>query len=144
MSVRNILDGTIKIEGGGGSEMPDNPEVETLTATECITTPALTLGETQVLKQIDADNNQKIVVIYSDDSKATVATTVHSKVCNINDVMHVLSCQLELSSLSKAIKQIIIPTGQDFTGRQTNCCNQWHRLASGDGSHLCGKQLSLC
>ena len=33
MSVRNILDGTIKIEGGS-DEMPDNPEVETLTATD--------------------------------------------------------------------------------------------------------------
>ena len=31
--------------------------------------------------------------------------------------MHALSCQLELKPLTKAIKQMIIPTGLDFTGK---------------------------
>ena len=39
--------------------------------------------------------------------------------CNINDEQHVLTCQTTLKSLSKAIKQMIIPTGLDFTGKQT-------------------------
>ena len=31
--------------------------------------------------------------------------------------MHALSCQLELKPLTKAIKQMVIPTGLDFTGK---------------------------
>ena len=123
MSVRNILDGTIQIEGGGGSEMPDNPEVETLTATEGITTASLTLAGTEVLKQTDADNNQSIAVTYSDDTQDSLTTQVHSKVCNINAEQHMLTCQFSLSSLAQPIKQMIIPTGLDFTGRQTVSTN---------------------
>ena len=80
MSVKNILDGTIKIEGGGGSEMPDNPEVETLTATDKITTNNLTatgeittknitltegikLLDTYILAQTDADYSKVLQLL---------------------------------------------------------------------------------
>ena len=49
MSVKNILDGTIKIEGGGGSEMPDNPEVSSLHANSGIT---VGMGEGNGLTEI--------------------------------------------------------------------------------------------
>ena len=86
-----------------------------LTATGSITTPALTLGETPVLTQTVSDSNQSISVTYNDGSTGTLTAQVHSKVSNINNEQHVLTCQLGLSSLSKAIKQLIIPTGLDFT-----------------------------
>ena len=141
MSVRNILDGTITVEGGGGGEMPDNPEVETLTATDSITTNNLTatgditsknitvtqgliVDNTFVLAQREADNNKNIAITYSDGSEGTLTALVHSKVCNLNSLQHVLTCQTSLSSLSKAIKQVVIPTGLDFTGRQTESHNE--------------------
>ena len=40
--------------------------------------------------------------------------------CNINSQQQLLTCQVDLSSLTKAIKQMIIPTGLDFTGKRTN------------------------
>ena len=84
-------------------------------ATSSFVTPSLMLGVTKVLTPTVSDNNQNIAVTYSDGDTGTLTTQVHSKVCNINKEQHVLTCQLGLSSLSKAIKQLIIPTGLDFS-----------------------------
>ena len=140
MSVRNILDGTIPV----GGVMPDNSEVKTLTAdfvnvgpegsrctlsggdivalgisASCLETNVIRLADTEVLTPTKIEDNQSIAVTYSDGSTATLSNTVISETTNLNSHQHVLTCQLELSSLSKAIKQVIIPTGLDFNGRKT-------------------------
>ena len=92
-------------------------------ATSSFVTPSLTLGVTRVLTPTVSDSNQSILVTYSDDEIGEISAQVHGKVCNINDIQHILSCQTTLKSLSKAIKHVIIPTGLDFTGRQTDSTN---------------------
>ena len=84
-------------------------------ATSSFVTPSLMLGSTIVLTPTVTDSNQSIAVTYSDDSTGTLTGQVHSVVCNINDAQHVLTCQTTLSSLSKSIKQMVIPTGLDFS-----------------------------
>ena len=116
--------------------MPENPEVETLTATDSITTNNLTatgkittknitvtqglfIDDIFVLSQNAENVNKNIAVTYSDGSEDTLAAEVRSRVCNINAEQHVLTCRLTLSSLSKAIKEMIIPIQFNFTGRQS-------------------------
>ena len=102
-------------------------------ATSSVKTPTLTLAGTPVLTQTDSDSNQSISVTYSDDSTGTVTGQVHSKVCNINNEQHAFTCQVSLSSLTKAIKQVIIPTGLDFTGKQTDSTNTSVARVNGTG-----------
>ena len=103
----------------------DSVTTDNLTAEDTITTKNLTvtggitLAGTQILTQTDADLLRPLTVIFSDGSEGTLTATVHSKVCNINDEQHLLTCQLDLKGLTKSIKEMIIPTGLDFTGRQT-------------------------
>ena len=106
-----------QITTSGPIEALSGVSTTNLSATGSITTPALTLGETPVLTQTVSDSNQYIAITYGERDEEVLTAQVHSKVCNINSVQHVLTCQLELKSLSKAIKQMIIPTGLDFSDR---------------------------
>ena len=118
-----VLRAVSKITSTGPIEALSGVSTTSLTATSSVTTPALTLGETPVLTPTMINENQTIAVTYSDGSTGTLTAQVHSKVCNINAEQHLLTCQFELKSLSKALKQVIIPTGLDFTGRQTDSHN---------------------
>ena len=118
-----VLKAVTKITSTGPIEALSGVSTTSLTATGSITTPALTLGETPVLTQTVSDSNQSIAVTYSDGSEGTLTAPVHSKVCNINNEQHLLTCQVAFYTLSKALKQVIIPTGLDFTGRQTETHN---------------------
>ena len=144
MSVRNILDGTIKIEGGIDPESTLKvnkvvcPYIEVTgldkegeVYTPYIDTPELRLHGILVLYPEGLNIQEKVAVIYSDGSTGTPETTVTSKVSNINSEQHVLTCQTTLKSLSKAIKQVIIPTGLDFTGRHTESHNTTAALING-------------
>ena len=140
MSVRNILDGTIPV----GGVMPDNSEVKTLTAdfvnvgpegsrctlsggdivaqgisTSCLEADVIRLSDTEVLYPTKVEDKQSIAVTYSDGETATLSNTVISETTNLNSHQHVLTCQTQITSTSKPIKQLIIPTGLDFTGRKT-------------------------
>ena len=106
-------------------------ETPTLTATEKINTPTLTVNGTPVLTQTVSDSNQYIAITYGERDEETLSVLVHSKVCNFNNEMHMLTCQTTLTSLTKAIKQVIIPTGLDFTGRQTVSHNTTAALING-------------
>ena len=51
---------------------------------------------------------------------------------NINDEQHLLTCQVELKGLSKAITEMIIPTGLDFSEKSnTNSTNTTAVLENG-------------
>ena len=110
-----VLRAISKITSTGVIEALSGVTTTSLTATSSVTTPAITLGETPVLTQTVSDSNQNILVAYTDDDTGTLTAQVHSVVSNINIQQHVLTCQLGLSSLSKAIKQDIIPTGLDYS-----------------------------
>ena len=127
------IGGTLKVENSQVDETLGTIETPSLTATESIKAPALTLGETIVLTQTVSDNNQSIAVTYRERDEETLTAQVHSKVCNFNNEQHVLTCQTSLSSLSKAIKQMIIPTGLDFTGRSTVSTNTTAALINNTG-----------
>ena len=104
----------------GGSFKGSNVDAGFITAENWIKTPALQVNGIQVLTPTETDNFQSISVTYSDESTDTLTARAHSKVCNINSQQQLLTCQVDLSSLSKAITQIIIPSGLDFTGKRTN------------------------
>ena len=95
----------------GGSFKGSNVEAGFITAENWIKTPALQVNGTQVLTQTVSDSNQSISVIYSDGGTGTLTAQVHSKVSNINNEQHVLTCQLPISNLTYSIKELIIPTG---------------------------------
>ena len=67
----------------------------------------------QVLTPTDPDLIRPLTITYSDGSEGTLTATVHTKECHINAEQHLLTCQLELKSVSKAMTEIIIPTGLD-------------------------------
>ena len=130
MSVRNILDGTIPVGGGIGEEISvsrivcQNIEVtssgkEGAVDTPSIITPELILAGTQVLLPEALNNTEDIALTYSDGSTGTIKALVYSRLCDLNNQQHVLTCQTTLNSLSKSIKQMIIPIQFNFTGRQS-------------------------
>ena len=82
-----------------------------------VMTPLITLGETIVLVPTILRENQYIAVTYGERDEEVLSAEVYSKVCNLNAEQHVLTCQTSLGSLTKAIKQMIIPTGLDFSER---------------------------
>ena len=125
----HILTG--KVEVSGKTVTNSLLAAESITSRGNITTPALTLGETPVLTPTDSDSNQYIAITYGERDEETLSVLVHSKVCNFNNEMHMLTCQTTLTSLTKAIKQVIIPTGLDFTGRQTVSHNTTVALING-------------
>ena len=89
----------------------DNLTVEDTATTKNLTvTGGITMEDVQVLTQTYADLLRPLTVTYSDDSTGTPTAIVHTKVCNINNEQHLLTCQLELKGLSKAITEMIIPT----------------------------------
>ena len=77
------------------------------------------------------DGQQPIKVTYSDGSKASLGAQIHGKVCNYNNVMHMLSCQTALSSLTNSIKEIILSTGISYNGRQTDTINTTAAMING-------------
>ena len=91
-------------------------ESPTVTATTSITTPALTLGETQVLTPTDVGHESVVVVTYDNDNQATYRPNVQSKYCHLNSEQQVLSCQVSNDSISRPAKQMVINTGVKFTG----------------------------
>ena len=66
------IGGRLKVENSQVDETLGTIETPSLTASSSITTPALTLGETQILTQTVSDNNQSISVTYSDWSTGTL------------------------------------------------------------------------
>ena len=84
-------------------------------STNCLAVEVIRLAGTEVLYPTVINNKESIAVTYSDGSTGTIEAFVHSKVCHINAEQHLLTCQLEFKTLTKALKQVIIPTGLDFS-----------------------------
>ena len=95
-----------------------------ISSTSQISAPKYILSEsdvdTEVLVPTIFDGQQPIKVTYSDGSTGSLAGQIHSKVCNFNNVMHMISCQTALSSLTNPIKEMTFSTGQNANGRQTD------------------------
>ena len=110
----------------------DNLTVEDTATTKNLTvTGGITMGDVQVLTQTYADILRPLTITYSDDSTGTLTAIVHTKVCNINNEQHLLTCQLELKGLSKAITEMVIPTCLVFSGRSTDSHNATAALVNG-------------
>ena len=118
----------------GGSFKGSNVDAGFITAENWIKTPALQVNGTQVLTPIKVEEKQSIAVTYSDGSTGTISNSVISETTNLNSQQHVLTCQTSLGSLSKPIKQLIIPTGLDFTGKNAKAL--YATVAVIDGSDL--------
>ena len=103
----------------GGSFKGSNVDAGFITAENRIKTPALTLAGTQVLTPTTVEEKQSIKATYSDGSTGTLLNTVISENTNFNSQQHMLTCQTQIASTSKSFKQLIIPTGLDFSGRKT-------------------------
>ena len=110
-------------------------ESPTVTATEKITTPTLTLGETPVLTPTALEKDQYIAVTYGERDEETLTAKVYTKECSINADQHLLTCQTALGSLTKPIKQMIIPTGLDFTGK-SNTDSSYATVAEINGTDM--------
>ena len=89
------------------------------------------LAGTEVLTPTRVEENQSIAVTYSDGSEGTLSNTVITEITNFNSQQHMLTCQTQITSTTKSFKQLIIPTGLDFTGRQTDSHNATAALVNG-------------